>query len=214
MTSGSFSLVLTAGGRASARRLLACGLAAAVLLAGARAVAAGATSGPAEGDRPQNLTVVEANGVYTISARFSVPVTPAIVLSVLTDYDGIPRFLPNVKSSRLLERNDRHVLVEQQAVVKLMFFSTRIHLLLGIDEGTRSLRFVDRSGKSFSRYEGVWTVQEQEEGGVEITYALTAEPAFEAPGFVVRRLMHRDASDQIERIQKEMIARAQEGSGH
>ena len=32
-------------------------------------------------------------------------------------------------------------LVEQEAVVKLMFFSTRIHLLLGIDEETARERF-------------------------------------------------------------------------
>jgi hypothetical protein len=126
---------------------------------------------------------------------------------VLTDYDAIPRFLPNVKSSRLLERKDGHVLVEQQAVVKVMFFSTRIHLLLGIDEEPLALRFMDRSGKSFVRYEGAWTMAAQEEG-VEISYALTAKPAFEAPGFIVRRLMQRDAADQIERLQREMMARS------
>jgi ribosome-associated toxin RatA of RatAB toxin-antitoxin module len=209
MTSSSFPLELTAGGRASARRLLACALVAAAVLFTSLPVAAAPSSDPSDEGHAQRVTVTESDGLYTIAARFTVPVTPAVVLAVLTDYDAIPRFLPNVKSSRLLERKDGHVLVEQQAVVKVMFFSTRIHLLLGIDEEPLALRFVDRSGKSFVRYEGAWTVVEQDEG-VEISYALTAKPAFEAPGFIVRRLMQRDASDQIERLQREMMARSRD----
>jgi ribosome-associated toxin RatA of RatAB toxin-antitoxin module len=159
-----------------------------------------------DNDGETDVTVQEADGLYTITARFTVASSPAIVLEVLTDYDDIPRFLPNVRASRLVERQGGHALVEQEAVVKLMFFSTRVHLLLGIDEGPRSLRFVDRSGKSFTRYEGAWTVAERD-GQVEVRYTLNANPSFEAPGFLIRRLMQRDASDQIRRLRREMAAR-------
>jgi ribosome-associated toxin RatA of RatAB toxin-antitoxin module len=195
------ALAGTAGGRHGARRRLAVWVLTA--LACLPSVAWAASNN--EGDH--NVAVSEDEGVYTISARFLVSSSPSIVLAVLTDYDGIPRFLPNVRTSRLIERKDRHALVEQEAVVKLMFFSTRIHLLLGIDEEPLAIRFVDRSGKSFARYEGAWTLAERN-GQVEITYALTAKPSFEAPGFLIRRLMRRDASDQIQRLREEMEVRS------
>ena len=191
------ALVGTAGGR-HARRL-AIGVLAALLAL--PTVAAGS------GDDDQAVSVTETQGVYTIAARFLVPASPAIVTAVLTDYDGIPRFLPNVRTSRLIERRDQQALVEQEAVVKLMFFSTHIHLLLGIDESPTAIRFVDRSGKSFVSYQGAWTLAERDDQ-VEITYSLTAKPSFEAPAFMIRRLMRRDASDQITRLRAEMIARA------
>ena len=205
------ALMVTAGGRACARRRWAVRLVLVALVAlqplGAHAQAASGNGDDGEGDHEQAVSVQETDGLYTIAARFTVPTSASIVLAVLTDYDGIPRFLPNVRTSRLIERKDRHALVEQEAVVKLMFFSTRIHLLLGIDEEPLAIRFVDRSGKSFARYEGAWTLAERD-GQVEITYALTAKPSFEAPGFLIRRLMRRDASDQIHRLRKEMEVRS------
>ena len=191
----------TAGGRYGARRRLA------VWILAALACLPSAARGASDNDGDHNVTVSEEQGVYTIGARFLVSSSPSVVLAVLTDYDGIPRFLPNVRTSRLIERKDRHALVEQEAVVKLMFFSTRVHLLLGIDEEPRAIRFVDRSGKSFARYEGAWTLAERN-GQVEITYALTAKPSFEAPGFLIRRLMRRDASEQIQRLREEMEVRS------
>jgi ribosome-associated toxin RatA of RatAB toxin-antitoxin module len=195
----------TAGGHRSARRLVVLVLVLVlVILTG---LPVGAAAPDANDDQP-DIMVREEQGVYTISARFTVPSSPAIVVSVLTDYDDIPRFLPNVRTSRLLERTDNRVLVEQEAIVKMLFFSTRIHLLLGIEEAPLAIRFVDRSGKSFVRYEGAWTLVEADEDRVAITYELTAKPSFDAPGFLIRRLMQRDASDQIRRLRAEMAARS------
>jgi ribosome-associated toxin RatA of RatAB toxin-antitoxin module len=203
------ALMVTAGGRTGVRRRSAVRrLVLALVLLLPLTVSAWAAGDP-DNDGETEVTVEEAEGLYTITARFTVPAPPAIVLEVLTDYDDIPRFLPNVRASRLVERQGGHALVEQEAVVKLMFFSTRIHLLLSIDEGPRSLRFVDRSGKSFTRYEGAWTVVERGDL-VEVRYTLTANPSFEAPGFLIRRLMQRDASDQIRRLRREMTIRTAE----
>jgi ribosome-associated toxin RatA of RatAB toxin-antitoxin module len=192
----------TAGGRFSARRLAVVW--SLMVLTGLpwSAAAAGAD------EDPQEVTVREEQGVFTIAARFTVPASPAIAMAVLTDYDNIPRFLPNVRTSRELERTGSRALVEQAAVVRFMFFSTRIHLLLGIDEAAASLRFVDRCGKSFSRYEGAWTLTSSDENGVVISYELTAKPTFDAPAFLIRRLMQRDASEQIRRLREEMVARS------
>ena len=50
------------------------------------------------------MTVREERGVYSVAARFHVPQPPRVALAVLTDYEQIPRFMPDVATSIVLER--------------------------------------------------------------------------------------------------------------
>ena len=156
---------------------------------------------------PVDLTVHEARGVYTVVARFTVDQSPSTSLTVLTDYEQIPRFMPGVRTSTVLERTAGHVVVEQEAISSIMMFSKRVHLVLEIDEHLDALLFRDRCGRSFARYEGAWRVS-AENGHTTITYELTADPSFDIPGFVITRLLRRDASQMIERLKAEIAARA------
>src|SRR5918996_4819293 len=54
----------------------------------------------------QGISVAEAAGVYRVTAEFTVPAPPSTVASVLTDYERIPEFMPDVKTSQVLERTD------------------------------------------------------------------------------------------------------------
>jgi ribosome-associated toxin RatA of RatAB toxin-antitoxin module len=163
-----------------------------------------AAAGPAEAPV---VSVRDGRGVYVVSAQFSVAEPVTIVRAVLTDYEQIPRFTPGVRTSRVLERSDRHARIEQEAVSRFMMFSKRVHLVLDITEETDAIRFRDRCGKSFTGYEGAWTIRERV-GHTEVEYVLTATPAFEVPGFVLRRLLDRDARIMIEGLRSEMAARA------
>jgi ribosome-associated toxin RatA of RatAB toxin-antitoxin module len=154
-----------------------------------------------------DVTVREERGVYSVSARFVVPQTPAAVVGVLTDYEGIPRFMPGVKKSTVLERTPGRALVEQEALSHLMMFSKTVHLVLEITEGADGLRFHDRSGKSFTRYEGSWQLSEVA-GGTEIRYLLTAQPSFDVPEFVLKRLLKRDSGEMIDSLRREIAARS------
>jgi carbon monoxide dehydrogenase subunit G len=190
------------GGRARARRILISGL---LILAGLIPVARlnatdGAASAPA-------VTVREERGVYSVAARFQVPQSTALALAVLTDYEQIPRFMPGVERSIVLERASGLVIVEQEAVSHLMMFSKRVHLVLEITEGADSLRFRDRLGSSFARYEGAWRLCD-ENGHTEVQYELTAQPSFDVPQFLLKRLLRRDAGQMIEGLRREMVERS------
>lgn len=163
------------------------------------ATAAGAAASP--------VTVRETQGAFQVTATFTTPEPVAVARQVLTDYDGIPRFMPDVRSSRVVERSATGVIVEQEAVARVLFFSKQISLRLDIQEDAGAIRFLDRSGKSFTRYEGRWTLREQD-GHAVVTYELTAQPAFDVPGWVLTRLLKRDAERLIERLQAEIRARA------
>lgn len=167
-----------------------------------------ALTGTMEGTGPAPMvTVKEERGVFAVSARFHVAEPPAVALAVLTDYENIPRFLPDVASSVVRERSGSRAVVEQEAVSRLMMFSKKVHLMLEIVEETNAIRFRDICGRSFERYEGAWRVAASGTGS-DITYELTAKPGFEVPDFILKRLLKRDSTRTIERLTTEMAARA------
>ena len=161
----------------------------------------------ANGRGAEDLSVKEVSGVYQVAARFAVPQPPAAVLQVLTDYEQIPRFMPDLRSSVVRERAGCRVIVEQEAVARMMMFAKRIHLLLEVHEKGDTIRFVDQSGTSFRHYEGAWRITARGQGS-EVSYELTATPAFSVPQFLLTRLLRRDARQMIERLQHEIAARS------
>ena len=159
---------------------------------------------PAEVPDVPDVMVSELNGVYHVSATFSVAQSASGIFDVLTGYEQIPRYMPDVRSSRVVERSDGRAVVEQEAVARVMMFSKRIHLVLDILEAQQTIRFRDRCGKSFERYEGAWTLTVKSPERVDVRYELTAKPSFDVPAFLLKRLLQRDAREMIRRLQNEM----------
>lgn len=187
--------------RARAGRLLAAAaVIACVSLPGARITAAAAP------DPSPEVRVREERGTYTVTARFEVPQAPGVVLAVLSDYEAIPRFMPDVRASKVLERSPGRIVVEQRAVSKFMMFSREVHLVLDVTETPGSLTFKDRSGRSFKSYDGAWRVEAKGDGTL-VTYELAAEPAFDVPEFILKRLLRRDSVQLIGRLRTEFASR-------
>jgi ribosome-associated toxin RatA of RatAB toxin-antitoxin module len=194
---GSFGVV--DGGCSGARRLLA--VVALVALGGVAIPAATALP-----DRPA-VIVDEADGIHTVAATFAVNHPPAFAHAALTDYAQIPRFMPEVQSSRVIERGEDRTVVAQEVLARFMLFSKRLHLLLEVREEPGLIRFHDRGGRSFARYEGAWTIADHD-GSTRLTYDLTAQPLFDVPEVLLKRLLRRDATQMIARLTAEIEARA------
>jgi len=158
-----------------------------------------------------SVTVTEKRGVYAVTAQFLVDQSPSAVLAVLTDYEAIPRFMPDVRSSIVRERAGGRAVVEQEAVSGVMMLSKRVHIILEIEEQPDALIFRDRCRKSFAKYEGAWRVSALD-GQTAITYELTAQPSFDVPGFMLKRLLRRDSTQMIEGLQREIALRAAESA--
>lgn len=186
--------------RSAGRHLVAAVVSVCVSLPGAHLAA---TADPAPSPE---VTVREERGTYAVTARFVVPQSPDVVLAVLSDYERIPQFMPDVKTSRILERAPGRLVVEQRAVSKFMMFSKDVHLVLDVTETDRALLFSDRCGTSFVSYRGSWQL-EPAGHGTSVTYELTAKPAFDVPEFILKRLLKRDSLNQINRLRTEFAAR-------
>ena len=153
----------------------------------------------------QQVAVTEKDGTYEVRATFVVSRPPSTVTAVLTDYVRIPHYMPEVRRSQLLERQDDRALVEQEAVAKFLMFSKRIHLVLEVQETPQTIAFHDQCGQSFERYEGAWSIAD-EHGDTKLSYRLTARPRFDVPNWLLSRLLKRDALDMIERLRSEIVA--------
>lgn len=152
------------------------------------------------------VSVRSVDGVYLVDARFEIAAPPETVRDMLTDYAGIPRFMPDVRRSVVIRRDGARVLVEQEARSKVLFFSKTVHLLLDVHEGADVLTFRDTCGKSFSEYAGAWTLVADGEG-TSVTYRLTAKPAFAVPPFIIKRLLDTNARDTIAALRAESALR-------
>lgn len=194
------SSVLTGGPTRARRFAVAAAVALTTLCTGEL------TASDSTGVGPQ-VSVREDRGVYTVAARFEIPQTAAQALAVLSDYERIPQFMPEIKTSVVLSRSAGRILVEQEAISRFMMFSKKVHLLLEVTQDDSSLRFVDRCGKSFTTYQGAWRATTSG-GGTAVTYELTAKPAFDVPEFILKRLLKRDSVQMIDRLQREIAARA------
>ena len=175
------------------------------ILALAAAVAPAAVASAAQ-DAPPVIAVRSVDGVYTVDARFEIAAPPETVREVLTDYAGIPRFMPDVRKSIVRERRGARVLVEQEAASKILMFSKTVHLLLDVHEGVQVLTFRDTCGRSFSEYAGAWTL-EAGGAGTAVAYTLTAKPTFSVPPFMIKRLLDSNARNTIEYLRAETALR-------
>jgi ribosome-associated toxin RatA of RatAB toxin-antitoxin module len=184
-----------ATGRSIARWLLLC----ATLLAMSGGVPRAAVD-------EASVSVTEKLGVYTVTAAFAVTESPQTVIAVLTDYDRIPTFMPDVEVSRVIERTPAGLVVEQKAVSRFLLFSKSVHLLLDVQEHGLAIRFRDRCGKSFASYHGGWTISQHDSLTV-VDYQLSAKPSFEVPAFVLKRLLKRDSALLIDRLKAEIASR-------
>ena len=154
----------------------------------------------------QDVSLRQTAGVFTVTATFDVPHAASLATTVLTDYEQISRFVPDVTRSVVVEREPGRTVVEQEAVARVLMFSKRVYLRLEVHQEEGIIRFYDRSGRSFSRYEGSWRLTETH-GRTTIAYELTAKPSFDVPEFILGRLLKRDAKKLIEGLRREMARR-------
>jgi carbon monoxide dehydrogenase subunit G len=66
----------------------------------------------------ESVAVDYRNGTYLASLTLRVAAPPALALEVLTDFDHMAEFIPNLASSRTVSRNGNTVVVAQQGTMQ------------------------------------------------------------------------------------------------
>lgn len=146
----------------------------------------------------------EAGRMYEVDARGEVAAAPAAVWGVMTDYERMPEFVPDLHRARVLSRSGDQALLEQFGVVRFLFFRHDIRLLVQVREQPISQIDISLVEGDMRIYTCTWRlVPVPETGGTRIVFSATVAPKFYVPGFMGPNLIRAD----IEKMMAAVLAR-------
>ena len=146
-------------------------------------------------------------GRYEIEGRFTVDAATATAWGVITDYDGIDRFVSSMQSSRVLRREPGRTVIEQIGRGHFLFFHKTVELTLDVKEEPGRVEFQKDYGPDFNAYSGSWEIHPFE-GGCSVVYRLDAEPAASlGPRFAAKRALKQTAEDLLKQVRQEILRR-------
>lgn len=149
-----------------------------------------------------------ADKAYTVVAAFDVNVPPSIAWEVLTDYEGIGRFVSSIRYSSIKRRESGRLLLEQHGVGRAWIVPVPMHVVLDVREhDQRVLAFRDVCGKSFTTYEGEWELTATG-GGTRVAYRLKADPNGRQPAMLAKSAIRGSVKKLLDEVRDEIRARA------
>lgn len=144
--------------------------------------------------------------VYRIASTATVAAAPADVWKVLTDYDHLADFVPDLKSARVLSRDGDKVVVEQLGVARFLFFSHAIRLVVQVQERASDRIDISLVDGNMKIYRCTWELSPVA-GGTRVSYTATIAPDFYVPALIGERLVR----DDIARMMAAVLARIERG---
>jgi ribosome-associated toxin RatA of RatAB toxin-antitoxin module len=168
------------------------------LLLGYACSAWSASASPAQPAVPLlDLTVRHADGAdggkaYRIAANGTVAAAPALAWHVLTDYDHLAEFVPDLKSARVLGRDGDKVIVEQVGAARFLVFSRDIRLVVLVHEQAPNKIDISLVEGDMKVYRCSWELVPLDSGGTRVLYRAAIEPAFYVPEMIGTNLVRKD----------------------
>lgn len=138
----------------------------------------------------------EGDKAYQVTSSGTVQATPALVWRVLTDYDHLADYLPNLKSTRVVSRTGGKVILEQVGAARFLFFSQTIRLVVQVDERTPDridIELIEGDMKAFrARWELSPLAGATGTTGTRVAYSATIVPKFDVPGIIGTSVVRKD----------------------
>lgn len=132
------------------------------------------------------------------------------VWEVLTDYDNLANFIPNMQKSRLLEgKTDGPLKLEQISIWRFLIFKKKVRVLLRVFEHYPDRIAFSQIDGDFHTYTGAWDIDRVDDA-IRLRITLRVRPAFFAPGFYLDRIAKGTAERSLEVIRSETLRRLQE----
>jgi len=137
----------------------------------------------------------------SLQASVRIPSPPDQVWKVISNYDQLTEFLPDLKSSRTISRSGNETLIQQATEVRFLFFKKTVTVTLNIlEKENRELDFVNVDG-DMELFTGKWIIQETDGGkGSRLNYMLSFKPSFYTPKWIARHNLKNEIPVQLKRI--------------
>ncbi len=150
-----------------------------------------------------NVQRVEAGGQtqFEIDASGEVRASPAAVWKVLTAYERMPEFVPDLDSNRVLARKDNEVVIDQQGSARFLFMRKQIRLVVRATETPMTNIDIALVSGDMKLYEAHWEMTAlPDTGGTRIQYRGKMVPDFYVPGMLGASLIRTDIRRMMEAV--------------
>ena len=158
-------------------------------------------------------TRIERRGEYiTVDASALMQVDARIAWEVLSDYDHLAQFIPDMKISRVLSRDGNRVRVEQKGDFGFFFYRQPVEVMLEVVEEPRRRIDARRISGNIRDLETRYELKASD-AGVKLDYVGRFIPEFSVPPFfgmaMVRRVIERRFRAMVEEIvRRDALARS------
>ncbi|HYD94768.1 MAG TPA: SRPBCC family protein [Noviherbaspirillum sp.] len=147
---------------------------------------------------------------FEVTAIGFVHATPEQAWQVLTDYEHLHEFVPDLRSVRVLSRNEDGVVVEQTSSAGFLFVAQVIRMRLQIEERPHSTIDVTMLDGDMKRYRTHWELDPLEqdgERGTRVSFSGAMEPGFFVPPLVGRGIVQANLKKTVEAVVAEIERR-------
>lgn len=161
----------------------------------------GATSTPI-----RSIDIVEESDAYIANVVMFAPVPTSVAWDVLTDFDHMAAWVPNVRESKVLSRESNVVTVEQRGVAKFGIASFPYVSVRQIALDPQRTVSATQIKGSMRRLESVMTLTPDGDG-TQLTYHLKMVPSGLAAAVLSQELLKNELAEQFGAIVEEMARR-------
>jgi ribosome-associated toxin RatA of RatAB toxin-antitoxin module len=146
----------------------------------------------------ERIDGAEGGKVYQISSSGTVATTPAAVWRILTDYNNLADYLPNLRSARVVSRNGDTIIVEQLGTARFLFFSRDIRVVVQVHERAPDRIDIGLIDGDMKVYRASWElIPLAGATGTRIVYNATIGPKFDVPGIVSTSTVRKDIAKMM-----------------
>ena len=147
---------------------------------------------------------------FQLSAREFVLAPPQQAWQVLTDYEHLPDFVPDLVHSKVLARGRHAATVEQASHTGFLFLSRIVQMVVHIEERPFSTIDVALVSGDLRHYRAHWTLAEasrEGENGTLISYCGELAPKFYLPPMVGQPLVQAQVQRMVAAVMAEIEGR-------
>lgn len=153
------------------------------------------------------VRIERAGDEFVLEGAFHVAVTPAVAWAVLTDYEGMPKFVEDLRESHVVEHEGDRLRVVQRGLTRLGPFSFDYDVEREVVlEPMRALH--SRALRGNVKKLDMHTLVDPDGTGTRIRFRAAMIPDFWVPPLVGERLIRTRFERQFESLSKEMRRRA------
>ena len=148
-----------------------------------------------------------------VRARAVTGAPAPLIWTVLTDYEGLPRFIPGLSRSAVRERQGNRVVIDQAGEARFLIFSFPIEVRLEVTESPPASISSRAVSGNLKRMSGRYDIEpDPGRGGFILVYGGLIEPEFDLPPLVGVAALRGMVEEQFRAMVEEIERRSAAGS--